>query len=38
MKDYDWAQVIANTLNASMHKFHEQPKDDTGCVMTLMVS
>ena len=38
IKDYDWAQSIADTLNASMHKFHAKPRDATGCVMALMVS
>ncbi|KAI8570264.1 hypothetical protein RHMOL_Rhmol01G0020700 [Rhododendron molle] len=35
-KDYDWAQSIAETLNTSMHKFHDKPRDATGCVVALM--
>ncbi|KAI8538305.1 hypothetical protein RHMOL_Rhmol09G0092100 [Rhododendron molle] len=31
IKDYDWAQSIAETLNTSMHKFHDKPRDATGC-------
>ncbi|KAF7113012.1 hypothetical protein RHSIM_RhsimUnG0169600 [Rhododendron simsii] len=37
IKDYDWAQSIAETLNTSMHKFHDKPRDATGCVVALMV-
>ncbi|KAI8572575.1 hypothetical protein RHMOL_Rhmol01G0210100 [Rhododendron molle] len=36
IKDYDWAQSIAETLNTSMHKFHDKPRDATGCVVALM--
>ncbi|KAI8549332.1 hypothetical protein RHMOL_Rhmol06G0017300 [Rhododendron molle] len=36
IKDYDWAQSIAKTLNTSMHKFHDKPRDATGCVVALM--
>ncbi|KAI8524785.1 hypothetical protein RHMOL_Rhmol13G0176300 [Rhododendron molle] len=36
IKDYDWAQSIAETLNTSMHKFHDKPIDATGCVVALM--
>ncbi|KAI8551292.1 hypothetical protein RHMOL_Rhmol06G0174200 [Rhododendron molle] len=37
IKDYDWAQSIAETLNTSMHKFHDKPRDATGCVVALMM-
>ncbi|KAI8535744.1 hypothetical protein RHMOL_Rhmol10G0197500 [Rhododendron molle] len=37
IKDYDWVQSIAETLNTSMHKFHDKPRDATGCVVALMV-
>ncbi|KAF7149577.1 hypothetical protein RHSIM_Rhsim02G0108800 [Rhododendron simsii] len=37
IKDYDWAQSITETLNTSMHKFHDKPRDATGCVVALMV-
>ncbi|KAI8545244.1 hypothetical protein RHMOL_Rhmol07G0026000 [Rhododendron molle] len=36
IKDYDWAQSIAETLNASMHKFYDKPRDATGCVVALI--
>ncbi|KAI8550040.1 hypothetical protein RHMOL_Rhmol06G0073300 [Rhododendron molle] len=36
IKDYDWAQSIAETLNTSMHKFHDKPRDAIGCVVALM--
>ncbi|KAF7154339.1 hypothetical protein RHSIM_Rhsim01G0025600 [Rhododendron simsii] len=36
IKDYDWVQSIAEILNTSMHKFHDKPRDATGCVVALM--
>ncbi|KAI8530560.1 hypothetical protein RHMOL_Rhmol11G0069300 [Rhododendron molle] len=36
IKDYDWAQSIAETLNTSMHKFQDKPRDAPGCVVALM--